>query len=206
LIAESLTQDSRSAVKARLFDPCVDHSWKALHLPAAGVAASKEAVTNFQALDHAEHRRLHSATTVIRAYVTSGSPLVTTRVPNGVRTRYGLTPRRVASSRLAAHERRKALAQHAPRRRRSPGRARGWPAAPALFRRRHRPGLCNRLDGGRRWSTHGFRTSKPSTDSATATMGLHRDVPIPHTALDRYVALGALAPTIGATRRRCSIS
>jgi len=133
--------------KARLFDPCVDHSWKALHLPAAGVAASQEAVTNFQALDHAEHLRLHSATTVICAYVTGGAHRpVTTRME---RSACSLRPHDVVwrARWLAAHERREGLAQHARRRRRSPGRARGWPAAPALFCRRHRPGLCNRHDG-----------------------------------------------------------
>jgi hypothetical protein len=37
------------------------------------MAASREAVTNFLALDHAKRRRLHSATTVICAYVTGGT-------------------------------------------------------------------------------------------------------------------------------------
>ena len=60
-----------------------------------------------------------------RAYVTSGAPLVTTRGESAMRARYGLAPRRVASSGLAAHERRDDLAQHAPScRRRSRGGAR----------------------------------------------------------------------------------
>ena len=119
--------------------------------------------------------------------------------------RYGLTPRRVVSSRLAAHERHEGLAQHAPRWRRS-----GWSDESRrclrFFAGSHRLGPCNRLDGGCRRSTRGFRTSKPRSDTATSAMRLHRDVPIPGTAPDRYVALDVLAPTIGATRRRCSTS
>jgi hypothetical protein len=46
----------------------------------------------------------------MRAYVTGSDDAQT----SAMRARYGLTPRRVASSRLAAHERRERLAQHAP--------------------------------------------------------------------------------------------
>ena len=108
---ESLTQDSRSAVKARLFDPLRESFGEERCTPRradesftqdsngaplergslirrrgsfgerrctsrlAGVAASVEAVTKFQALGHARNRRLHSEGTVICAYVTSGTRL-----------------------------------------------------------------------------------------------------------------------------------
>ena len=95
------------------------------------VAASREAVTWVGALGHAKQCCLHSATTVICAYVTSGDPLVTTRA-SAVQVRDGITPRRMASSwpdmRAA-----QCLARRA-----SPGRRLrelgSWrPATPALF-------------------------------------------------------------------------
>jgi hypothetical protein len=46
----------------------------------------------------------------MRAYVTGSDDAQT----GAMRARYGLTPRRVANPRLAAHERREDLAQHAP--------------------------------------------------------------------------------------------
>jgi len=49
----------------------------------------------------------------MRAYVTGGASA--DAQTSAMRARYGLTPRRVASSRLAAHERREGLTQHAPR-------------------------------------------------------------------------------------------
>ena len=106
---ESLTQDSRSAVKARLFDPLRESFGEERCTPgkadesftqdsdgaplrrgssirrrgsfggrrctsrSAGVAASGEAVTIFRVPGHRKRRRLHSARTVIRAYVTSGA-------------------------------------------------------------------------------------------------------------------------------------
>ena len=46
----------------------------------------------------------------MRAYVTGSDDAQT----SAMRARYGLTPRRIASSRLAAYERRDGLAQNAP--------------------------------------------------------------------------------------------
>jgi hypothetical protein len=48
----------------------------------------------------------------MRAYVTGGAS--NDAQTSAMRARYGPTPRRVASSRLAAHERREGFAQHAP--------------------------------------------------------------------------------------------
>jgi len=135
---ESLTQDSRSTVKARLIDPLRESFGEGRCTPRGDdVAASQEAVTWVGALGHAKHRGLHSATTVICAYVTSGDPLVTTRARSVVPARNDLTPRRAASSRLAAHEGRTAIAQHAPHAGGALGVGLGeWPATPALFWRR----------------------------------------------------------------------
>src|SRR6202171_1606588 len=107
LSRESLTQDSRSAVKARSFDPSVDHSargiaplaklaWRPRERPSRGF---ERFVTRRNALESRADRGM-------RAYVTSCSDDAQT---SAMRARYGLTPRRVASSRLAAHERREGL-------------------------------------------------------------------------------------------------
>ena len=53
-------------------------------------------------------------TVPMRAYVTSGDPLVTTRARSAVPARCNLTPRRMASSGLGALQWREGFAQHAP--------------------------------------------------------------------------------------------
>ena len=74
--------------------------------------AFKEAITWFGALDHATGCRVDAETVPMRAYVTSGLVDDAREAPCDRAT--GLTPRHVTSSRLAAHERREGLAQHAP--------------------------------------------------------------------------------------------
>jgi len=68
---ESLTQDSRSAVKARLIDPLRESFGEGRCAPRGdergGLARGHHVNPS---LGHAEYRRLHSATTVLRAYVT----------------------------------------------------------------------------------------------------------------------------------------
>ena len=213
---ESLTQDSRSAVKARLSDPCVDHSWKALHLPAAGVAASQEAVTKFRALGHARKRREYATTMPMRAYVTSGDPLVDdarkARLLRATASRH-IAWRAQGSPTRAA---RRTSAQHAPH----GGGAlrvglRGWRATPALLCRR-RGGSGGNAQGSRlaRWS--------PSVRRGRATANIaaahgHRAAPttleIAPRRADPASSAGpgtslpdALASTTEATRQPCSVS
>src|SRR5436305_10527167 len=73
---ESLTQDSRSAVKARLFDPLRESFGEERCAPREeGVMAFQEAITQFRALGHATECRVEAETVALRAYVTSGSRL-----------------------------------------------------------------------------------------------------------------------------------
>src|SRR5207245_1618890 len=65
-------------------------------------------------------RRVDAETIAMRAYVTTSDDAREARL----RACYGLAPRRVASSRLAAHSRREGLCARTARRRRSRGRAR----------------------------------------------------------------------------------
>ena len=100
---ESLTQDSRSAVKARSFDPSVDHSakgvaplaklaWRPRERPSRGF---ERFVTRRNALEGRADRGM-------RAYVTGGAHRQwTTRAGSAVHMRYDITPRRMASSWLA---------------------------------------------------------------------------------------------------------
>src|SRR5437764_68003 len=73
-----------------------------------GVMGFKEAITYFGALGHATECRVEAETVALRAYVTSGCPLVTTRAMR-MRARKDLTPRRAAGL-WPAHERRERLA------------------------------------------------------------------------------------------------
>lgn len=74
LSRESLTQDSRSAVKARLFDPLRKSFGEERCAPReAGVMGFKEAITYFGALDHATECRVEAETVALRAYVTGGA-------------------------------------------------------------------------------------------------------------------------------------
>ncbi len=124
---ESLTQDSRSAVKARLFDPlresfgderCTRRGRRRDGLAPRPSRGFEPAVTWRDALENRANRGM-------RAYVTSGDPLVTTRAK---RDACALRPHATscgASSRLAAHERREGLrAARTAWRRRFSGRAR----------------------------------------------------------------------------------
>src|SRR5437660_11497083 len=68
---ESLTQDSRSAVKARLLIPYGNHSARSVALPAK-LMWRPEAVTWVGALDQATKRCADAERRPMRAYVTSG--------------------------------------------------------------------------------------------------------------------------------------
>ena len=109
----------RSAVKARLIDPLRESFGEARCAPRGdGVMAFREAITWFEALDHATGCRVDAETVPMRAYVTSG--LVPTRTK---RHAYALRPHATSCERarwLAAHERREGLrAARTARRRRS---------------------------------------------------------------------------------------
>ncbi len=72
---ESLTQDSRSAVKARLFDPLRESvGEKRCASRVDGRDGLREAITQFGALGHATECRVEAETVALRAYVTSGCP------------------------------------------------------------------------------------------------------------------------------------
>ena len=122
---ESLTQDSRSAVKARMFDPLRgSFGERRCTSCKAGVAASKRPSRGFEPAvtrrNPAEtQRRCRCARTSLAVTPASGR-----RARSAMRARYGLTPRRVASSRLAAHERREGLCARTACWRRSRGVAR----------------------------------------------------------------------------------
>ena len=70
---EPLTQGSRSAVKARLFDPLRESFGEERCAPREeGVMAFQEAITQSGALGHATEYRVEAETVALRAYVTSG--------------------------------------------------------------------------------------------------------------------------------------
>lgn len=97
---ESLTQDSRSAVKARSSVTRIIRRGALHALQSWRKGPLKEAVTWVGALGHARKRLEYAQTAPMRAYVTGSDDAQAA----ALRARYGLTPRRVASSRLAAHE------------------------------------------------------------------------------------------------------
>ena len=103
---ESLTQDSRSAVKARLTIRYADHSAAGIApIAVLDVMAFGRPSRNSEVLDHAKRRRLHSAATVIRAYVTSSDD-----ARERDRVRATVSRHVVWRARwLAAHERREGL-------------------------------------------------------------------------------------------------
>ena len=125
LSRESLTQDSRSAVKARPLRSVTRIIRRgALRSSRRWRNGLPEAITWFGALDHATGCRVDAETVPMRAYVTGGAS--NDARTSAMRARYGLTPRRVTSSGLATHERREGLrAARTARWRRSPGRAQG---------------------------------------------------------------------------------
>ena len=117
-----------------------------------------------------------------------------------MRARYGLTPRWVASSRLAAHERRERLrAVRTARRRRSRGRARMKAGvacvvlqAPRLLRwQRSRQRVARWSPSYRRGRAK--RSTRTNSRAAPATLRLHLGISILRQAQDRYVALGRLS-------------
>ena len=96
LSREPLTQGSRSAVKARLFDPLRESFGDELCARRDdGVMGFKEAITYFGALNHATECRVEAETVALRAYVTSGCPASARRARRAMRARYDLTPSRV---------------------------------------------------------------------------------------------------------------
>src|SRR5207237_1020185 len=103
LSRESLTQDSRSTVKARLIDPLRESfgegrcapsrqkTWRPRERPSRGFRAF---VMRRNPVDSAADRGM-------RAYVTGGWLRQLRRAPQHVHVRYDITPRRMASSWLA---------------------------------------------------------------------------------------------------------
>ena len=110
---ESITQDSRSAVMARISIRNVDQSWWALHPPHRVRGGPHGAVTRVLDARHARDRRLTTAPVVISAYVTTGGPVVTTRAHGRASAQ---RPRATcaASSRAAPRNRRE-VSFHMPR-------------------------------------------------------------------------------------------
>ena len=79
---ESLTQDSRSAVKARLFDPLRESFGEERCAPRGdGVMAFKRPSRGFRAFVMRRNPLESRADGGMRAYVISGGPLMTTRKP-----------------------------------------------------------------------------------------------------------------------------
>ena len=90
-----------------------NHSARSVALLADdGVMGFRRPSRYFGALGHATECRVEAETVALRAYVTSGCPLVHDARMR-TRARYDLTPRRAAGL-WPAHERREGLAQHAP--------------------------------------------------------------------------------------------
>ena len=124
---ESLTQDSRGAVKARSFDPLRGSFGEGRCTPCkAGVSGpSRRPSRGFEAAvtrrNAAQTQRGgHCARTSLAV-----TPACDDAQTSAMRARYGLTPRRVASSRLAARAGEGLRAARTARWRRSPGRAQG---------------------------------------------------------------------------------
>ena len=122
-----------------------------------------------------------------------------------MRARYGLTPRWVASSRLAAHERREGLAQHTP-----PvgaisecgsdeGRRRLRFSAGATATQVATLNCSGGRDGPRRFDGDARNSARTDGRATPATLRLHLDVSIPGRAQDRYVAKNAFASVTEAT-------
>ena len=127
-----------------------------------------------------------------------------------MRARYGLTPRWVASSRLAAHSRRERLrAVRTAHRRRSLGVAR-MKAGDACASLQAPRLLRWQRSWVARWSPSCRRDARNSTRTnsrtAPATLRLHLDVSILRQAHDRYAAKDALASATEATKPRCLVS
>jgi hypothetical protein len=171
----------------------------------------EEVVTWIGAFRHATKRRGDAETVPMRAYVTGGDPPpVTTRKP-AMRARYGLTPRRVASSRLTAHERREGLCARTACWRRSRGRARmkaGDACAVLQASRQLRWQRSERRVA--RWSPS-FRRGRAKQHAHGQSRRSHYaevapDVAILRQAQNRYAATDALASTTEATRQHRSVS
>ena len=135
---ESLTQDSRSAVKARLFDPLRESFGERRCTPCkAGVAASKRPLRGFEpAVTRRNAAQMQRGGRCARTSL-AVTPACDDAQTSAMRARYGLTPRRVASSRLATHERREGLCARTACWRRSRGRAQGDGRAMRAFLCRH---------------------------------------------------------------------
>ncbi len=61
-------------------------------------------------------------------------------------------------------------------------------------------------DGTRRFDGDARNSTRTDSRAAPATLGLHRDVPFPRQARNRYVALDALASATEATKQRCLVA
>ena len=202
---ESLTQDSRSAVKARLFDPlresfgerrCASRGRRrdGLERPSRG----------FRALGHAKECRVEAETVALRAYVTSGAPLVTTRA---MRDACALRPHATSCGELVARGTRAARRSRAAR---TAGRRQSQGCGSGEGRRRLRcsagvaavqvPTLKAADDAKVPAVLTGTRVKSTRTDNraTSATLRLHRTYRSSVWRTDRYVASGAVASTTGA--------
>jgi len=124
-----------------------------------------------------------------------------------MRARYGLTPRRVASSRLATHERREGLAQHAPPvggdlwsgARVKAGDAYDVLQAPRLLRWQRSIAAGGAMVPVVSTGTREANSTRTDSRAAPATLRLHLGVSILRQAQDRYVAKNAFASATEAT-------
>src|ERR1700687_3506756 len=98
---ESLTQDSRSAVKARMFDPLRESfGEERCALRGAGVNGLERDDHVGLSPSSREGTPLKAAPIVVCARTSLAVPANDDAQTSAMRARYGLTPRRVASSRL----------------------------------------------------------------------------------------------------------
>ena len=119
---------------------------------------------------------------------------------SAMRARYGLTPRRMASSRLAAYERRESFCARTARWRRSPGRAQrdggrrlrfsaGATATQVATLKAAGGAMVPVVSTG----TREANSTRTDSRAAPATLRLHLGVSILRQAQDRYVVLGRLS-------------
>ena len=207
LSRESLTQDSRSAVKARLFDPLRESfGEERCALRGAGVNDLERGHHVGLSASSREGTPLKAAPIVVCARTSLAVAPLVDDARSAMGARYGLTPRRVASSRLATHERREGLrAARTARWRRSPGRAQGDGGDACVSLQAPPPKVATQVSGGRDAPRRidGDARTKHRVRARTPRRSHHLevapDVAILRQAQNRYVAKDAFASKTEAT-------